>query len=58
MTQELETIMKELQNHGYETEFDEYNSTLTYGKIKTKTVNSIFAYSTYISMIVSSNGSL
>lgn len=32
MTQELEIVMKELENHGYETNFDEYNSVLSIEK--------------------------
>ena len=36
MTQELEIVMKELENHGYETNFDEYYSTLSIWKNKDK----------------------
>lgn len=36
MTQELEIVMKELENHGYEVSFDEYNSTLNICKNKEK----------------------
>ena len=36
MTQELEIVMKELENHGYEVSFDEYNSTLSICKNKEK----------------------
>ena len=36
MTQELEIVMKELENHGYETKFDEDVSTLSIWKNKEK----------------------